>query len=95
MNKILLITTIGCAGCVIMRTAINSALIAYKNNNKNPKEIILQVEDFSNLYDDTIKELNPTDFPYTVFYKDDKIVRTVIGSQNYRVILKWLSEAYG
>lgn len=84
MNKIVLITTEGCEGCSIMRYSINSALLY------SSKEIEFEVKDVSNLSGEEKNKLKLKDFPTTLFYKDDSLVRKEVGTRPYIVVLRWI-----
>ena len=84
MNKIVLITTRGCEGCSVMRYSINSAILY------SSKEIEFESKDVSTLDIRERNNLKLRDFPTTLFYKDDILVRKEVGTRPYIVVLRWI-----
>lgn len=84
MNKIVLITTKGCEGCSIMNKSIKYAL------NNTSKTIEYVIKDISELDKKEKSKLKTSDFPTTVFYKNNRITRQEVGSRPYIVVLRWI-----
>lgn len=84
MNKILIITTVGCEGCAIAKQNVG---IAKAQTNKT---INIQVEDWKVLgkkfiYDNKIK-----DFPTVLYIIDNVIVSKSVGTYPSAVYLRWI-----
>ena len=84
MNKIVLITTKGCEGCSIMN---NSIKLALNNTNKNIEYVIKDIEDLNKKEKSKIKT---SDFPTTIFYKNNRITRQEVGTRPYIIVLRWI-----
>lgn len=84
MNKILLITTQGCAGCRIMERLIGEAI------NKSSKEIEFHKKDFKEVKPKFLRDNGIRDYPTTVFIKDDSIRFIYTGTNPMIVILRWI-----
>ena len=84
MNKILLITTKGCEGCSIMHKNIKQAL------DCTSKTIEYVVKDITELTKEEKSKLKTSDFPTTVFYKNNKITRKEVGTRPYIVVVRWI-----
>lgn len=84
MNKIVLITTKGCEGCSIMNNSIKQAL---NNTNKNIEYVIKDIEDLNKKEKSKIKT---SDFPTTIFYKNNRITRQEVGTRPYIIVLRWI-----
>lgn len=84
MNKIVLITTKGCEGCSIMNKSIKYAL------NNTSKTIEYVIKDIAELDKKEKSKLKTSDFPTTVFYKNNRITRQEVGSRPYIVVLRWI-----
>ena len=84
MNKILLITTKGCEGCSIMHKSIKQAL------NNTSKKIEYVTKDITELSKDEKSKLKTSDFPTTIFYRNNRITRQEVGTRLYIVVLRWI-----
>lgn len=84
MNKILLITTKGCEGCSIMHKSIKQAL------NCTSKTIEYVVKDITELAKEEKSKLKTSDFPTTIFYKNNRITRKEVGTRPYIVVVRWI-----
>lgn len=84
MNKILLITTKGCDACDIMRNAVHQAVGATK------KDVECEDKDFSEVDKDFIKKYGIKDFPTTLFFKNNRLVRKEVATRPYIVVLRWI-----
>lgn len=84
MNKIVLITTRGCEGCSIMRNSIKEAL------NNTSKKIEFVIKDITELDKKEKSKLKTSDFPTTIFYKDNRITRQEVGTRPYIVVVRWI-----
>lgn len=84
MNKIVLITTEGCEGCSIMRKSIDRAIVLTK------KEIEREVKDMKEVGSKYLRTFGIRDFPTTLFFKDDKLLRKEVGTRPYIVVLRWI-----
>jgi len=85
MNKILLITTVGCEGCRIMKNSIETAL------QKANADINFTVKESTELNKSFIQKAKITDFPTTLFYKDDRIVFKATGSVPSIIVSRWIT----
>lgn len=88
MNKILLITTKGCEGCKIM---YNNVIKALADCDKSIAFELKDVEDLSKAF---LNKHNITDFPCTMFYKDDELKYTKVGSSPITIITKWINTLF-
>ena len=84
MNKILLITTKGCEGCSIMHKSIKQAL------DCTSKTIEYVVKDITELTKEEKSKLKISDFPTTVFYKNNRITRKEVGTRPYIVVVRFI-----
>lgn len=84
MNKIVLITTRGCEGCSIMRNSIKQAL------NNTSKKIEFVIKDITELTKEEKSKLKTSDFPTTLFYKNNRITRQEVGTRPYIVVVRWI-----
>ena len=84
MNKILLITTKGCAGCNIMHRLIRQAM------KSSSKEISFAIKDKGEFDKKWLAQNKITDFPTTLFIKDDVIKFKYVGTNPAVVILRWI-----
>ena len=84
MNKIVLITTKGCEGCNIMNNSIKKAL------DCTSKKIEYVVKDVTELTKSEKSKLKTSDFPTTLFYKNDRITRREVGTRPYIVVVRWI-----
>ncbi len=84
MNKILLVTTKGCEGCNIMHKSIKQAL------NNTSKKIEYVTKDITELSKDEKSKLKTSDFPTTIFYRNNRITRQEVGTRLYIVVLRWI-----
>ena len=84
MNKIVLVTTKGCEGCNIMHKSIKQAL------NNTSKKIEYVTKDITELSKDEKSKLKTSDFPTTIFYRNNRITRQEVGTRPYIVVLRWI-----
>lgn len=84
MNKIVLITTKGCAGCSIMDKLIKQAL------EVTSKKITYETKDVLEIRKDTRNNLKLNDFPTVLFFKNNRLTRKEIGTRPVIVILRWI-----
>ena len=84
MNKIVLITTKGCEGYNIMHKSIKQAL------DCTSKKIEYVVKDIKKLTTEEKIKIKASDFPTTVFYKNDRITRREVGTRPYIVVVRWI-----
>ena len=84
MNKIVLITTKYCEGCNIMHKSIKQAL------NNTSKKIEYVTKDITELSKDEKSKLKTSDFPTTLFYKNNRITRREVGTRPYIVVVRWI-----
>ena len=84
MNKILLVTTKGCEGCNIMHKSIKQAL------SNTSKKIEYVTKDITELSKDEKSKLKTSDFPTTIFYRNNRITRQEVGTRLYIVVLRWI-----
>lgn len=81
MNKIILVTIEGCEGCKIMNNIINKALTFLAIPIKFDKL------DYTSLSKDFIDTYDITDFPTTLFIKDDVLKAKIVGTANVKTVL--------
>ena len=84
MNKIVLITTKGCAGCNIMHRLIREAL------KSTSKKIEFSIRDKDEVGKKWLAQNQITDFPTTIFIKDGIIKFKYVGTNPAIVILRWI-----
>ena len=84
MNKIVLVTTKGCEGCNIMHKSIKQAL------DCTSKKIEYVVKDIKELTTEEKIKIKASDFPITLFYKNDRITRREVGTRPYIVVVRWI-----
>lgn len=84
MNKIVLVTTKGCEGCSIMRNSIKQAL------NNTSKKIEFVIKDITELTKEEKSKLKTSDFPTTIFYRNNRITRQEVGTRPYIVVVRWI-----
>ena len=84
MNKIVLVTTKGCEGCNIMHKSIKQAL------NNTSKKIEYVTKDITELSKDEKSKLKTSDFPTTIFYRNNRITRQEVGTRPYIVVVRWI-----
>lgn len=81
MNKIILVTIEGCEGCKIMNNIINKALEFLAIPIKFDKL------DYTSLSKEFIDTYDITDFPTTLFIKDDVLKAKTVGTTNVKTVL--------
>lgn len=84
MNKILLITTEGCEGCVIAKRNIEEAI------KQSKKSITFEVRECKEVTKKYIRTFGIKDFPAILFFKDDEFKFKKIGSVPSVVVLRWI-----
>lgn len=84
MNKIMLITTKGCQGCVIARNIIKDAI------SQTKKSITFEERDTTELTKKFLRTFGIVDFPAILFFKDEELKVKKIGSVPAVVILRWI-----
>ena len=84
MNKIMLITTEGCQGCVIARNIIKDAI------SQTKKSITFEERDTTELTKQFLRTFGIVDFPAILFFKDEELKVKKIGSVPAVVILRWI-----
>ena len=84
MNKIVLVTTKGCEGCNIMHKSIKQAL------DCTSKKIEYVVKDITALNKEEKSKLKTSDFPTTLFYKNNRITRREVGTRPYIIVVRWI-----
>lgn len=84
MNKIVLVTTKGCEGCSIMCNSIKQAL------NNTSKKIEFVIKDITELTKEEKSKLKTSDFPTTIFYRNNRITRQEVGTRPYIVVVRWI-----
>lgn len=85
MNKIVLITTQGCQGCIIARNSINTALA------ETNKDITFEEIDRKNVQKKYLKKFEIEDYPAILFFRDDELKVKKIGSVPAIIILRWIN----
>lgn len=83
INKVILITTKGCAGCAIIRKLINEAIEMYRG------KIDFEEKDISEVEKAFIRQHNITDFPTTVLVKNHNVVFKFSGTKPSIIIHRW------
>ena len=84
MYTIVLITTKGCIGCNVMRSAIREAI---NTSNLDISFTVKDIKELSGAYKATHKL---RDFPTTQFFVDNRKVRQEIGSRPSIVVKHWI-----
>lgn len=82
-NKVLLITTKGCAGCAIIRKLISEAIQMFNG------KIEFEEKDISEVNKKFISHHNISDFPTTVLFKNDSVVFKFTGTKPSIIIHRW------
>ena len=82
-NKVVLITTKGCEGCVIARNIIKDAI------EEHSKVVAFKQKTFEELGKKRLAELRIRDFPAILFYKDEVLVHKHIGTAPLAFFLRW------
>jgi len=85
MNKIVLITTQGCQGCIIARNSINEALA------ETNKDVTFEELDCKNVQKKYLKKFGITDYPAILFFRDDELKVKKTGSVPAIIILRWIN----
>lgn len=88
-NKVILVTTKGCAGCAIIRKLINEALEMYHNN------AIFEDYDVSEVDKKFINTNHITDFPTVLLIKDNVTMFKFVGTKPAIIIHRWLKVNFG
>lgn len=88
MNRIVLLTTEGCEGCSIMKRIVSSAYLETRPENTSFGCYDFQEQEVENI----VKEIEPVDYPTTIFIKDNKIIFKLIGSTTKDNIIKHIKE---
>ena len=84
MNKILLITTKGCAACTIMERLIKEAI------DESHRSIALEIKDVKDANASFLHKHKTNDFPTTYFIKDNDVKFQYVGTNAKIVILRWI-----
>ena len=84
MNKIVLVTTKGCEGCSIMHKSIKQAL------DCTSKKIEYVTKDITELTKEEKSKLKISDFPTTLFYRNNRITRKEVSTRPYIVVVRWI-----
>lgn len=84
MNKIILITTKGCEGCVIARNNIKEAI------KSTSKKVSLEIRDCEEATKKYIRTFGIRDFPAILLFKDEELKVKHTGSIPTIVILRWI-----
>lgn len=90
MNRIVLITTEGCAGCEIMKRIVSSAYLDAKIEN-----VSFGCYDFKEVeVEHLVKDNNITDFPTTLFIKEGSVVDKIVGTCPYAEVMNKLKTCF-
>ena len=84
MYKILLITTKGCGACDIMSRLVKEAIVSSK------KSIQYVEKDYKDIPKKYLALNEITDFPTTLFIKDNEVKFKYTGTNPKIVILRWI-----
>lgn len=76
MNRIVVLTTNGCDACKIMQRIVSSAYLEARPENTSFGCYDFKEQEVEKLINDN----HITDFPTTLFIKDEKVVFKVIGT---------------
>lgn len=79
-----LLTIKGCKACYVLENIITNAL------NMTSKDINFVVNDMSKVSLDKLKKLNISDFPTTLFVKNNKEVYRMVGTNPVAVVLRYI-----
>lgn len=82
-NKVILVTTKGCEGCVIAHKLIKEAI------DEHSKTISFEQRTFAEFGKQRLNEMKIRDFPAILFYKDDILVYKHIGTAPLIFFLRW------
>lgn len=83
-NKILLITTKGCAGCTIVKKLIEQAI------EGSGIDVSFEQKDFTDLDKKTIKKYRIKDFPTVFLIQNDVVKFSFTGTRPVVVIVQWI-----
>lgn len=84
MNKITIITTVGCEACEIAKNNVDIAIA-----QSTPK-IEVEVKDWHEFKKDFIHSNKIKDFPTVLYTIDNKLVNKAVGSYPSAVYLRWI-----
>lgn len=82
-NKVLLITTKGCAGCAIARKLVEEAIQMYRH------PITFEEKDVNAVDEKFVRNNNIYDFPTILLIKDDVVKFKFTGTRPSIIIHRW------
>lgn len=82
-RKVLLITTKGCTGCLIIDNILRKALDDYS------KEVDYEIQDKDNVDIEFLKAKHINDFPTTILYKGNLIEFMFVGTKPIEVVKRY------
>lgn len=83
MNRVVLITTEGCEGCNIMKRIVFTAYLDAKVENVSFGEYDFREREV----EDIVRDNNISDFPTTLFIKENKVIDKIIGTRTKEEII--------
>lgn len=83
MNRVVLITTEGCEGCNIMKRIVSNAYLDAKVENVSFGEYDFREREV----EDIVKDNNISDFPTTLFIKENKVIDKIIGTRTKEEVM--------
>lgn len=89
INKVILVTTKGCAGCAIVRKLIDEAITMYHG------KVEFEEKDISDIDRSFIKKHNICDFPTTILVKNYNVMFKFTGTRPSIVIHRWFKIHFG
>ena len=88
-NKVLLITTKGCAGCAIAHKLVEEAIQMYRH------PITFEEKDIDNVDEAFVRNNKIYDFPTVVLIKNDTVKFKFTGTRPSIVIHRWFKIHFG
>ena len=90
MNKIILITTEGCIACNIAEKILSKAI-----KQCDIRDIKVEVVGFLyNKYKELVKRESISDFPATIFLKDDNVVDKFVGTTSVPQLISRIEHCF-
>lgn len=83
MNRVVLITTEGCEGCNIMKRIVSTAYLDAKVENVSFGQYDFREREV----EDIVRDNNISDFPTTLFIKENKVIDKIIGTRTKEEII--------
>lgn len=84
MYKIVIVTTTNCEACKIAENNVRQAVA------QTDKEIEVEVKDWKEIGRSTLVLNNISDYPAVIYYANDNIVTSSVGTYPSPVYLRWI-----